>query len=210
MCQDSDIEKILAVLLHDVRTPLGVATGYLRLMQQGQLATDADRARALDKAQDALGRMARCFEEAAALSDTTRPDTRRVLARDLITRVALDASSSSIGVRPSDIAGYVVVGEGIDPLAAAIVRLLATGLAGTLPEIRVDSAGDGETMEFWVGRDRAGSAVGQERVPYDPWERGGLTRPLAWQTIRHVGGEVWTTTARDVLIVSLTLETADS
>lgn len=60
-----EIEKILSRLIHDLRSPLGVAVGYLRLIKADQLAAD-ERERALTNTIEALGRMWRLCEDAEA------------------------------------------------------------------------------------------------------------------------------------------------
>jgi signal transduction histidine kinase len=60
----TDTERILQALLHDVRTPLGVAQGYLRLLREQRLETPEERERALSGASEALGRISRLCDEA--------------------------------------------------------------------------------------------------------------------------------------------------
>jgi two-component system sensor histidine kinase BaeS len=62
----ADLERLLHKLLHDLRTPLGVAHGYLRLLQEGRLPTEAERDRALTGTRNALGRMSDICSDASA------------------------------------------------------------------------------------------------------------------------------------------------
>ena len=68
-----DAEKALNLLIHDLRAPLSVAQGYLRLLHQNRLDSDADRQRALAQTMEALGRISRLCDDAAAYvaGDTT-------------------------------------------------------------------------------------------------------------------------------------------
>jgi len=61
------IERALHVLIHDVRTPLGVAQGYLRMLREDRLGSPEERLRAITQAQQALDHVARLCPEAATL-----------------------------------------------------------------------------------------------------------------------------------------------
>ncbi len=77
----ADVDQALTDLLHDLRSPLGVAHGYLRLVREGRLPTDAARNQALDKTREALGRITQmCVEAttAAARAATSVPSTMPV------------------------------------------------------------------------------------------------------------------------------------
>ncbi len=64
--QRDEIAKALNLLIHDLRAPLSVAQGYIRLLQQNRLEAEADRQRAMTQSMEALGRITRLCEEAAA------------------------------------------------------------------------------------------------------------------------------------------------
>ena len=61
-----DAEKALDLLIHDLRAPLSVAQGYLRLIKEQRLPSVEERDRALAKTMDALGRMSGLCSDAAA------------------------------------------------------------------------------------------------------------------------------------------------
>jgi signal transduction histidine kinase len=61
----TDDDRVLNRLLHDVRTPLGVAHGYLRMIRDQRLATPELRAKALEGVTNALSKMTRLCDEAA-------------------------------------------------------------------------------------------------------------------------------------------------
>ena len=63
--QRDESAKALNLLIHDLRAPLSVAQGYLRLLQQNRLEAEADRQRAMTQSMEALGRITRLCEEAA-------------------------------------------------------------------------------------------------------------------------------------------------
>jgi hypothetical protein len=58
----AETARQLHQLVHDVRGPLGIASGYLRLLQDGKIPDAADQRAAIAKALDALGRIDRLCE----------------------------------------------------------------------------------------------------------------------------------------------------
>jgi signal transduction histidine kinase len=64
----TDAERVLQILLHDLRTPIGVAQGYLRMMQDGRLTEAADTERAVTKALQRLARPRDCVRTPATFS----------------------------------------------------------------------------------------------------------------------------------------------
>lgn len=66
--------QVLNTLAHEIRTPLAVSQGYLKLYIDGRLTTPADQQRALQQAREALGVIAGlCAEigKVSALSEAT-------------------------------------------------------------------------------------------------------------------------------------------
>jgi K+-sensing histidine kinase KdpD len=74
---EDEIEKILGRLIHDLRTPLGVAMGYVRLIKDDRLASAEERDRALANTIEALGRIWRLCEEAEGSLTAARPPKPR-------------------------------------------------------------------------------------------------------------------------------------
>jgi signal transduction histidine kinase len=122
----TDAERVLAVLIHDVRTPLGVAHGYLRLVRADKLPSPEDRERALAGTQDALAKISRLCQEAGGFLEDPRPGTARASARQLSERVAAVLADRGVAVgalEPPD--GSINVGTSMDRAAEAIATLLS-------------------------------------------------------------------------------------
>src|SRR5688572_21663112 len=86
-----DINDILHVLAHELRTPVGIAHGYVRLLLEDRLPQETDRRRALEQMQKALGRLSDLSQESTALASWYEQDfstPQQVGARTLIERVA--------------------------------------------------------------------------------------------------------------------------
>jgi len=192
----TDAERVLAVLIHDVRTPLGVAHGYLRLVRADKLPSPEDRERALAGTQDALAKISRLCQEAGGFLEDPRPGTARASARQLSERVAAVLAERGVAVgalEPPD--GSINVGTSMDRAAEAIATLLSVR-AGRTPGIvaRIDAGA--AALRFICGPAGDGAAVpaldGEER-PFDPWQSPqALGVALAHRLVTGLGGRVWT------------------
>jgi signal transduction histidine kinase len=63
-----DISSVLHVLAHELRTPTGIAQGYLRMLLDERLSDPDDRQRALTQAQQALARISELTHESTRLA----------------------------------------------------------------------------------------------------------------------------------------------
>ena len=85
------INDILHVLAHELRTPVGIAHGYVRLLLEERLTQESDRRRALEQMQKALGRLSDLSHESTALAAWYEQDHSApyaIDARALIEHVA--------------------------------------------------------------------------------------------------------------------------
>jgi hypothetical protein len=205
----TDAERALAVLIHDVRTPLGVAHGYVRLIRADKLPTPDDRERALAGTQDALARISRLCQDAGAfLDDPPNPAAGRAPAAQLTERVAaaLTERGVPVGDRPA-VSGSVGVGSSVDRAADAIATLMSVRAGRTPGASASMSAGSG-ALQFVYGPagptpTAESDTDGRER-PFDPWQASaGLSVAVAYRFVTALGGRVWT--ARDGLALALSL-----
>ena len=193
----TDAERALSVLIHDVRSPLGVAQGYLRLVREGRIADAGERDAVLVRTVEALGRIGRlCTEAEAFLESGETTATTSARAKDVADRVAAHAREHGlvVGMRAIDAEASLRVGAGSDRLAEAVTLLL-----GTTPK-----ANDNHTvticvddkipeLQFLRAPDEQIPALTQAtRVSFDPWRRPGLAVALACRAITTLGGCVWT------------------
>ena len=191
----SDADRVLNVLIHDVRTPLGVAQGYLRLLKEQHLHTPEDVHRALGKSMEALGRIARLCEDAGVFLRDDGP------ARTLIT---VDLLATRVHVRARE-AGWSLTRTGVDPgasvsirpdldrLVEAILIVLTSASTPTASYTALTSAGRGnDALTFMVAPgDQSVSPIDLD-VPFDPWRGPGLALACACRTIAEAGGRIVT------------------
>ncbi|MBA3269177.1 MAG: HAMP domain-containing histidine kinase [Acidobacteria bacterium] len=123
-----EINDILHVLAHELRTPVGIAHGYVRLLLEDRLPQETDRRRALEQMQKALGRLSDLSQESSALaswyeqSDTAE---RAVEARTLVARLAAATYEFPVTVATTDIRdGTMVRTTDATALSQAMVNLV--------------------------------------------------------------------------------------
>ena len=86
-----DLAQVLNTLAHEIRTPLAVSQGYLKLYLDGRLTDADDQRRAFQQTREALGTLATLCNEmgkVSALSAIASPAlTERVTAREFVSQV---------------------------------------------------------------------------------------------------------------------------
>ena len=181
----TDAERVLNLLIHDLRTPLGVAHGYLRLIREQRLTTADDRERALTGTQQALGRISRLCEDASGfLAEPAEGTTVRASASLLVARVSAQLRERGVAFVSSAPAQSLtmMVGAGVDRLADAVSTVLHAVTRGGAASVRVET--DGDELRFVTRFDEPRTAS------FDPWRGYGLAVPLACRLIASVGGRV--------------------
>lgn len=198
-----DAEKALNLLIHDVRAPLSVAQGYLRLLHQNRLDSDADRERALAQTMEALGRISRLCDDAAAYvaRDTAAEvlPTSVVQVAQLMDQVseacaALFPSALAFSAEAGPLTGFVR-GPRIDRVAQSLAVILCAVRRSTRNEaVRVSVQEGAHEARFLLGCDEDHAAlVSQPAEPFDPWRGGhGVALPLACRIVTEAGGRIWT------------------
>jgi signal transduction histidine kinase len=196
-----ETEKALNLLIHDLRAPLSVAQGYLRLLQQNRLEAEADRQRAITQAMDALGRITRLCEDAAAFiaeSSATAGPVQTVqvstLAERLSETCAARCSPLTFTVEPEKLSGSLR-GTQLDRVVESLAVILCAVRRSTRNDsVRVSVHEDEKEARFLLGCDDDRAAL-MSRHPetFDPWRGGhGIALPLACRVVAEAGGRIWT------------------
>lgn len=214
---ETDAEKALNLLVHDVRAPLSVAQGYLRLLRQNRLESEADRERALAQSMEALGRISRfCDDAAAFIAKGSSDETPRSVVQvarfmtqvtEACAALCPDAIVFESGPRPLPGA---VGGTAIDRLAQSLAVILCAVRRSTRSgDVRVSLEGDQNEARFLLGCDDDRAAlVSHPPEAFDPWRGGhGVALPLACRVVTEAGGRIWTlANARGAVGVALPVE----
>ena len=201
-----DISSVLHVLAHELRTPAGIAQGYLRMLLDEKLTEPADRRRALEQTQKALARVSELTAESSRLArwlqEQHGPPRASLDARALIARVVSEA-----GVEPpvrvkGDVApsGVAIPTADDDALTAAIVsmvRVTAREMKNQPCAIEVRLNGN-RTIDVLIGSEPQLDALasGPDAPDAAPLalERGGvgLSMLMAAAILETHGGRHWT------------------
>jgi hypothetical protein len=173
---------------------VGVAQGYLRLIEQDRLGSGEQRERAFRQVQQALERVARLADDASRLLDGPTPGQGvPVPSQQLVERVCARLPRASVEVAVTTLpAGVVAVQPDVDGLAAAIADVL---LSGAAPAHRqsVTVGSTGAEIWFATGALDEGRPGGE---PLDPWRVPGLALPVACLTVGQSGGRLWSVPGR--------------
>src|SRR5688572_19604146 len=123
----ADIERLMQLLMHDIRSPLGVAQGYVSLLS-GQTLSAEDRVRALRGVTDAIARISGLVDDVASLLSPEESGGRWgfVDASMLCERVSAEAARRGMQVVSRDLCDGVKVrvGTSVDRLSEAIAIVL--------------------------------------------------------------------------------------
>jgi len=184
----TDVERVLQILLHDLRTPIGVAQGYLRMMQEGRLTAAADTERAVTKALQALGQTARLCQDADDFLNTSTgsPRIAVVAAETFATQVESQARNLGVDVQAGRIpAGARVALTGdVGRIGDAVVHVASTA-AGKRTTLAIEA--DEAELRFLSVDEPGASTAGA--TPLDGWSLG-LPLAVACRRIEWSSGRI--------------------
>jgi hypothetical protein len=211
-----EIEKALSLLIHDLRTPLGVALGYVRLIKDERLASPEERDKALSRAIAALGTMWRLCEDAEGFLSHHAEGTRTAMPpRTLVDRLSGLLGNGRVqpptdGMRERTTlrsrAGSGELAQAIECAANLLAKTAASG-AATEPITFVVHEKDGE-LRLFARRGSPAADMPEFDTLVDPWSKGhGLSLPLACRIIAQAGGRLSTASSTPgAVLISFPLE----
>jgi signal transduction histidine kinase len=199
----TDHERALAILVHDLRTPLGVASGYLRLVRDGRVPPSTEPVVLLDRALEALRSISRLCMDAdrwLAESPNSRPATTSAV--QLLTALSSQLATRSITLQGVDDvpAGQLLVCGDAGELADAVAEVLSAAARpnGVTP-MKVECASQPDELVLTV---RDANERDATWTAFDPWRGPGLQTVIACRTIVRAGGS-WTASGPDRLRAAL-------
>jgi hypothetical protein len=187
-----DINDILHVLAHELRTPVGIAHGYVRLLLEERLTQESDRRRALEQMQKALGRLSDLSHESTALAAWYEQDhsiPQRVQARVLGEHLANATYDFPVTVDTSAVNDTAAIttsdSSSLCRALTGIVRATARELRGATCDVRARVVNS--SLEVLAGPEELldALAAGPESPEAGPvaLERGGLGLALVHAAI---------------------------
>jgi signal transduction histidine kinase len=213
----SDTAGILALAVHEFRTPVTVVAGYLRMLAREQLGPLTDRQRALvDEAERSCARLTALVAEMGELSDLEAGSA--AVARDAVDLVALvDEVVAEIPegrhgdvaiVRQAEEPSLVVAGDGrrlrgvLSSLLAAVLREQPGQGVVTVWTCRIPEGGR-PMAAIAIGPGDAARLVLASSGPDARLNEGrgglGLALPVARRVIERLDGRVWSWQAERTL-----------
>lgn len=187
----AELDRVLDVLLHDLRSPLSVASGYVRLLKMDKLDTFEAREKAWTQTATALTRIAHLCDEASGFLPHAVGAARRIPAGQLTTRVKQLCKDRGIECddRTSALDGLTIEGRSdADRLSDAVVTLVGLQHPAGHP-VHLTVAADSRALVFTVPVQAPIEAPCLDES-YDPWKLPGLGAALACHTIALASGEV--------------------
>jgi len=195
-----DLGRAMHVLMHDLRAPVSVTVGYLRLLRERRLPDEESRQLAIEHAIDSLGRLSRLCDDASAylaVHESSAPPVGDCPAGQIVD--ALQARLAVLDV-PFD----------LKPCAADRPRVAVTSVEATAEHLaclvtysrrHAPDAGAGVHVtcgEGWL-RMLVGTVPQRallesaEPTPLDAWKGGaGFGPAAACLAVERHGGRVWT------------------
>ena len=187
----TDLDRVLEAVLHDVRSPLAAATGYLRLLREGRVAPGSESQHVIEQAQVSLKAIATLCNNAEAWRPTAG-DARETLLRaqhlagDLAAAVAThDVSVDNAAV--SSEATVKVLGNWPE-----LCLVLGNALAQLVHPRQSDAAGfvtiTTDPRVLRVSATLPPLRGGIVRSTFDPWVYPGLTVAAGLRAVELAGG----------------------
>ncbi len=208
----AELLRAFNLFIHDLRAPLSVAHGYLRLLREQRLPSEEERERALAQTVDALGRISRLCADASSLVHSYEagpPAGTRVPARMLADQVS-QAIQDRLPASVSDIPDASMLRlASLDSVAGAMAAIV-TAVAGARPRpdnmVTIDAAAQELRVRLGAADEQQLLADGP-RQAFDPWRGHGLAIPCACRTVERNGGMVWSVDGRQGVVgLALPLE----
>ncbi len=166
-----NLAQVLNTVAHEIRTPLAVSQGYLKLYLDGRLTNADDQRRALQQTRDALGvltTLCHDMSKVSALSEVTSPAlTERVTATVLVDHLKTASEVEGTAWSIEDGGRATIASNGVVDLvkAVAIVAKAAFDEASETPRavrvsggLRQGSGGQGGLLML-AGSPEAVSAL---------------------------------------------------
>jgi hypothetical protein len=184
-----DMAQVLNTLAHEIRTPLAVSQGYLKLYVDGRLKTPDDQQRALQQTREALGVIATLcsdMSKVSALSEAPEPAlTEPIDAQALLTALRDSSELAGANWKTDAAPSGRIASNGPRDLTRALAVMLKAAFDDARDEPHaIEAGGDGTSLLLWAGSATAVAPVkaGPDAPPSRPVDvgRGGKGLTLIW------------------------------
>lgn len=197
-----DLARVLATLAHEIRTPLSISQGYIKLMREGRL-TDPDEARrALDRTQQALAGLATYCADMSRISSLAESAHAGIPERMTVAELLARVRAAGPALSTADWSGMesagVFEGRPVTDVVEALAAVLGLPFDHNRgPALSLHASAD-DALTIMAGTDRARIALqeGPDSAIAAPVDltRGGKGLTLIWAAFvldKH-GAHAWT------------------
>jgi two-component system OmpR family sensor kinase len=218
-----DTAPMLRILAHELRTPAGVAQGYIRMVLEGRLTDPAEQRRALEHTHDAISRMSALGREASEVASWIERSTalrwRTVNLQALLTTMLPRLAEHDVDASVPSLDASLVI-------RACDESALTTALTSLIMAVTREAPGARLTLAAQPSSSCVDLALGRSNMILDllhgpsaagaaplSLERGGLGLSLviAVLVLDAHGAAVWTINdQRAALGIRLPVETGQS
>ena len=207
-----DQSELLSLAVHELRTPITVVAGYLRMLARGQLgAVPEQQRKVIEEAERSCGRLKTLLDEMSELANFDGPDPPRPTEEVVIAGVLDQVAASVPGDRDRGV-DVVRTGSGGEQVVRGDRKRLTAALSALVNaivreqrepgRITVDlemRQRDGQPVaHIFIGREDASDMRG-ERGPHAQFNESpgglGLALPIARRVIESVGGLIWSSSS---------------
>lgn len=214
----ANLPRVLSLSVHELRTPVTVVAGYLRMLLRGHGGplTDTQR-KMIEEADRSCGRIAALVAEMSELGKLEAGELGLPRATFDLAEVAAEAAAGmddldrGVRVEPRASGRLTVTGDRARTLTAVRALVHAAVRERVEPGVIVAACTGDDTRGVVAIGDHA-RVAGAAGVPgtasadFDEWRGGmGLSLPVARRVIEAAGGSLWTVGDGDGRVTGLTL-----
>lgn len=196
-----NLAQVLNTLAHEIRTPLAVSQGYLKLFLDGRLTNVEDTRRAMEQTRQALGALATyCVDmgKISALVESTHAAPGTTSSSDFLAMLASHEEVKNAEWRNDTSAARAIATSNASDLAQAVAIVIKAAFDEDRDAPHVVKTINGEDLTILAGSSdavvslHAGSAAPDARAV--DFAKGGKGLKLIWAAFvldRH-GVDTWT------------------
>jgi signal transduction histidine kinase len=205
----SEQAELLALAVHEFRTPVTVIAGYLRMLVREQLGPLSDRQKkVLEEAERSCGRLTALVGEMSELSTLDAGPARP--GHDALALAATMDDIAAAAAEGRD-RGVTISRSGLEDVHAVVGdRRRVTAALGSLVTAILREQNDAGRVVIDIGRREADGrlmaaiTIAPDHLANEPWDNGGpdarlnefrgglgLALPIARRVIEQAGGRVW-------------------